>query len=66
VLIIHARDDPFLPPAAIPTDAELSHAVTLELSRYGGHVGFVGGNTPLAADYWLERRICEHLQAYLE
>jgi hypothetical protein len=66
VLIIHALDDPFLPPAGIPEDAELSHAVTLELSRYGGHVGFVGGNTPLAADYWLEWRICRHLRAYLD
>lgn len=66
VLIIHALDDPFLPSAAIPEDAELSHAVTLELSRYGGHVGFVGGDTPLAAGYWLEWRICRHLQAYLE
>jgi predicted alpha/beta-fold hydrolase len=66
VLIIHALDDPFLPPVAIPEEAELGHAVTLELSRSGGHVGFVSGNIPLAADYWLERRICRHLRAYLE
>lgn len=63
-LILHALDDPFLPPAAIPKDAELGHAVTLELSRHGGHVGFVGGHTPHAADYWLEQRICRHLQEY--
>jgi predicted alpha/beta-fold hydrolase len=66
VLIIQALDDPFLPSGAIPKDAELSQAVTLELARHGGHVGFVGGNTPLAAHYWLEQRICSHLQAYLE
>ena len=65
VLIIHALDDPFLPSGAIPKDAELSRAVTLELSRHGGHVGFVSGNTPLVAHYWLERRICSHLQARL-
>lgn len=66
VLIIHALDDPFLPSDAIPKDAELSHAVTLELSRHGGHVGFVSGDNPLAAQYWLEGRICNHLQACLE
>jgi len=63
VLIIHAVDDPFLPAAAIPQDAELSPAVTLELARHGGHVGFVGGRVPFAACYWLEQRICRHLQA---
>jgi predicted alpha/beta-fold hydrolase len=66
VLIIHALDDPFLPPAAIPEDAELSPAVTLELSHHGGHVGFVSGSLPLAADYWLEWRICRHLRSYLQ
>jgi predicted alpha/beta-fold hydrolase len=65
VLIIHALDDPFLPPDAIPAEAELGRTVTLELSRHGGHVGFVSGNIPLAAQYWLERRICSHLQPYL-
>jgi len=65
VLVIHALDDPFLPPTAVPNDSDLSHAVTLELSPHGGHVGFVSGNIPLAGYYWLEQRICEHLQAYL-
>jgi predicted alpha/beta-fold hydrolase len=64
-LILQAQDDPFLPASAIPVDADLSEAVTLELSPQGGHVGFIAGRIPFAADYWLELRICRHLQERL-
>jgi predicted alpha/beta-fold hydrolase len=64
-LILHAADDPFIPEAAIPTDGELGPGVTLELSRCGGHVGFVGSSRPFVARYWLETRICAHLREYL-
>jgi len=63
-LILQAQDDPFLPASALPVNADLNAAVMLELSPRGGHVGFVAGRTPFAADYWLERRICRHLQEY--
>ncbi len=66
VLILHALDDPFLPRAGIPGTGELADAVTLELSRHGGHVGFVSGASPLTAEYWLEQRICRHLRSYLQ
>ncbi len=56
-LILHAGDDPFLLPEAIPTAAELSASITLELSPRGGHVGFIAGAYPWRAEYWLERRI---------
>ena len=56
-LILHALDDPFMSPDAVPKAAELSSHVRLELSRNGGHVGFVAGRWPWRADYWLERRI---------
>lgn len=56
-LILHALDDPFMSPDAVPKAAELSARVRLELSRNGGHVGFVAGRWPWRADYWLERRI---------
>jgi len=62
-LIIQARDDPFLPAPALPQDDDLSPAVTLELSRRGGHVGFVSGNNPLHPQYWLEQRIIQHLRS---
>ena len=60
-LIIQARDDPFLPPAALPSEDDLGPAVTLELARHGGHVGFITGSNPLQPRYWLEQRILQHL-----
>lgn len=56
-LILHALDDPFMHPEAIPDADELSPSVQLELSPRGGHVGFVSGPWPWRAEYWLERRI---------
>jgi predicted alpha/beta-fold hydrolase len=65
-LLIHSRDDPFMSVDAIPNQDDLSESVTLELSNYGGHVGFVSGNTPWNAIYWLEERIPEFLSTYLD
>jgi predicted alpha/beta-fold hydrolase len=56
-LILHALDDPFMLPDAVPAAAELAASVHLELSHHGGHVGFVAGRWPWRAEYWLERRI---------
>jgi len=56
-LILHARDDPFMTPACIPHESELSPTVTLELNKRGGHVGFTAGSSPLRPIYWLEQRI---------
>lgn len=56
-LILHALDDPFMRPAVVPAAAELSPWVILELSRHGGHVGFVAGGLPWRPRYWLEERI---------
>lgn len=63
-LLLQARDDPFLPASALPCDEDLSPAVNLELSRRGGHVGFVSGCNPLRPQYWLERRILRHLRSF--
>ena len=62
-LIVHARDDPFVPAHAIPAPDELAQAVTLLLSERGGHVGFVGGPWPGRGDYRLDRLIVERLRA---
>lgn len=64
-LIIHAKDDPFMTPAAIPTQNELSDFVTLELSATGGHVGFISTKPNGRVSYWLEQRIPEALEMYL-
>lgn len=55
-LIINARNDPFLPSAALPGAAEVSDAVTLEFLDSGGHVGFVSGRFPGHLD-WLPKRV---------
>ena len=61
-LIVHARDDPFIDPGAIPTVDTLSPTTTLELSATGGHVGFVSGTGPLRPRYWLSGRLLAWLR----
>lgn len=55
-LMINARNDPFLPAAALPSADEVSAAVTAEFPATGGHVGFVTGNFPGCLD-WLPQRL---------
>jgi hypothetical protein len=62
-LILHALDDPFMTPAAVPKDDELGTGVQLELSESGGHVGFVAGIVPWKPRYWADERICDYFQA---
>lgn len=64
-LILHAMDDPFMRPDIVPGADALSPSVTLELSAHGGHVGFIGRGVFGQPDWWLERRIAEHLQTSL-
>jgi predicted alpha/beta-fold hydrolase len=62
-LLIHARDDPFMGEQTIPLAHELSESTTLDLSRRGGHMGFVSGTVPGRARYWLDERIMGWLDA---
>jgi predicted alpha/beta-fold hydrolase len=55
-LIVHAKNDPFLPERFLPRDDEVSPAVTLDFPNQGGHVGFVSGSFPGRLD-WLPRRL---------
>lgn len=64
-LILHALDDVFMTPDAVPSAVDLPDNVTLELSAHGGHVGFVTGTLPWRACYWLEERIPGYLQSAL-
>ncbi len=54
-LVINARNDPFLPAAALPSRSQVSPSVRLEYPDQGGHVGFVSGRFPGRLD-WLPRR----------
>lgn len=55
-LIIHAEDDPFMPPDILPDEETLPANVHIALSEHGGHVGFLSG-TIYRPVYWLEERI---------
>ena len=60
-LVINARNDPFMPEAALNEALkrfrDIPSAVTLEFPRSGGHAGFPG------RDRWLARRVLEFLSA---
>lgn len=60
-LIIHAWDDPFMTPKVLPNPDELSDSITLEVSRRGGHVGFISGNL-FKPTFWLEDRVVQFFQ----
>ncbi len=62
-LIIQSLDDPFMTPAVIPQQAELSSSVRLELSEKGGHVGFVSGYL-WQPEFWLEKRIMAYFEDF--
>jgi predicted alpha/beta-fold hydrolase len=64
-LVVHARDDPFLTEAAIPGADELSAAIQFQSLVRGGHAGFVAGQWPWRACYWLETRIPAYLGEHL-
>jgi hypothetical protein len=55
-LVVNARNDPFLPGAALPSPRDVSSAVELDQPAHGGHVGFMTGPFPGRID-WLSRRI---------
>ena len=63
-LVLNARDDPFLPAGALPTEREVASAVKLEFPSRGGHVGFVTGPFPGHIE-WLPRRLL-HFFEYRE
>ena len=60
-LVLNARNDPFLPPQALPTAGDVSSSVLLDFPEEGGHVGFVTGRYPGHLD-WLPRRIIEFFE----
>ena len=63
-LLLHALNDPFLPPAALPRAEQLPPALRLELLPQGGHVGFVHGPPPGRLD-WMPERVLTHFSGHL-
>jgi predicted alpha/beta-fold hydrolase len=64
-LILHSRDDPFLPAEAIPLAALAANRnVVAALPERGGHVGFLGG-TPWRPTFWAEEGAATFLAATL-
>jgi len=61
-LIINSLDDPFMTSEVLPNSQELSEYITFEISKSGGHVGFVGGSF-FKPEYWLEKRVIDYFTA---
>ncbi|MDX1673301.1 MAG: hydrolase [Longimicrobiales bacterium] len=60
-LVVHSRDDPFLPASAIPESAlEANPAITAVLTDRGGHQGYVAG-TIVRPEFWVEGVVAEWL-----
>lgn len=59
-LVLNARNDPFLPAAALPPAGEIAPGVLLEQPEGGGHVGFAVGAPPGRLD-WMPRRVLRFL-----
>jgi predicted alpha/beta-fold hydrolase len=64
-LVINARDDPFVPHAALPDPAALPPSVRVDFPARGGHAAFIDGRWPWRAGSWAERRALEFIAAEL-
>lgn len=61
-LLLHASDDPFLPPSSIPHTAVAANPwLFAGFSDQGGHVGFVEGRSPRTPSFWAEREAARYL-----
>jgi predicted alpha/beta-fold hydrolase len=65
-LIIHAADDPFMTHQVHPKPEDLSPSIRYELSKSGGHVGFIHGRHPMKPQFWLEQRAPAYIREVLE
>jgi predicted alpha/beta-fold hydrolase len=61
-LVINARNDPFMPSSALPTQTDVSCAVSLEFPAQGGHVGFLSSPFPGNLT-WLPERIIRYFDS---
>ena len=59
LLIIQARDDPFMSADVIPCESQINKNTTLEVYDRGGHAGFVSARR-FRPYYWLDKRIVSY------
>ena len=65
-LLINARDDPFLPAAALPVRAVAENAfLSAEFPAAGGHLGFLSGWWPGRPKAWAEQQAIAFCLAHL-
>lgn len=64
-LVVHSRDDPFLPAAAIP-EAEMAEnpAITAVITDRGGHQGYVAGSL-FRPRFWVEEIVADFMERQL-
>ncbi|MFA6037848.1 MAG: hydrolase [Legionellales bacterium] len=60
-LIIHAKDDPMIPKNVIPSKAQVSDKVILDIQEHGGHVGFIRCEKFNKIQCWVEERVLAYL-----
>ncbi|MCL7939089.1 hydrolase [Halomonas sp. ATCH28] len=63
MLILHADDDPFMPPALFQRFPTPAPPVRLEVASHGGHVGFVEWHQGRPRS-WLARRVGQQLDEW--
>jgi uncharacterized protein len=64
-LLLNARNDPFLPEAALPGSSEVSRAVRLEQPAEGGHAAFVSAPFPGNID-WMPTRVAAFFEEAMD
>ncbi|PSW19213.1 hydrolase [Photobacterium sanctipauli] len=62
--VIHAKDDPFMTDAVIPSEPLPEH-IDYDLCHKGGHVGFVSGSWR-KPDFWLDRTVPEWFGKFVD
>ena len=63
LLLLNAKNDPFMPVWALPTEKDVRPFVYLEQPEEGGHIGFPRGNPPGDLG-WLPERIMKFFSAF--
>jgi predicted alpha/beta-fold hydrolase len=64
-LLVHARNDPFLPGQFLPEPRPPNANIEFDFPAQGGHVGFVSGAFPGNLS-WLPQRVLEFLEQHLD